>query len=379
MGAVVGDQALPAGSGVDRSRRKSGAGRRKKSGGKSPRVRWAPSTGVESPDGIPGPGSGMSPRMYKSGQQQRLRGSRRPPSKGKGTMRYAGIDIASEKHFVAIVDETCAVLEKSTSFSGDNGGYSKLFRLLGQPMDVALVAMEATGHYWKNLFAALTANGFRVALLNPVRTNRFAAEEMERTKTDAIDALGIARFAAQKQPLTTKLADSATEDLKELVRLRDRLVQDLGDRVRELHRVVDLGFPEFTRYVRTLDSDLATSIFKRYRTAEAFIGLRPRALSNLKYDGRHFVGLELANQLIEVAAISVGRHHGEAYRVQVTYFIAEAARSFEVRAPPEPSACSPFQEVCACHHQFAFSTLRANVEAHHLAPSFPRPRRVGVT
>lgn len=235
-------------------------------------------------------------------------------------MRYAGIDIASEKHFVALVGDAGDVLQKSTSFTEDSAGYEKLFQLLGSSEDMALIAMEATGHYWKNLFAALTARGFKVALVNPLRTNRFAAEDMQRTKTDAIDALGIARFAQQKRPAVTRLAESATEELRELVRLRDRLMQDLGDRVRELHRVVDLGFPEFTRYVRTLDSELATSILKEYPTAEAFVGLRPRALSNLKYDGRHFVGLELATQLIQAAATSVGAHHGRAYRVQVKYF-----------------------------------------------------------
>ena len=44
-----------------------------------------------------------------------------------------------------------------------------------------------------------------VALLNPLRTHRFAAEELQRTKTDAIDALGIARFAAQKRPAASRL------------------------------------------------------------------------------------------------------------------------------------------------------------------------------
>lgn len=234
-------------------------------------------------------------------------------------MKFAGIDVASEKHFVAVVDATSNELVKSKPFGEDVEGYEKLFELLGEPQGT-LVAMEATGHYWKNLFAALAAKGFQVALLNPLRTNRFAAEDLQRTKTDAIDALGIARFAAQKKPEPSRLPDSATEELREFVRLRQRLVQDFGDRTRQLHRLVDLGFPEFTRYVRTLDSELACSILKDYPTAEAFIGVRPRALSNLKYDGVHFVGLELANQLIEAAKHSVGRHHGHAYRIQVKYF-----------------------------------------------------------
>ncbi|MGO8970137.1 MAG: IS110 family transposase [Myxococcaceae bacterium] len=234
-------------------------------------------------------------------------------------VRFAGVDIASEKHVVAVVDASGGVLVKPKSFGEDAAGYEALFTLLGEPEGL-LVAMEATGHYWKNLFAALAARGYLVALINPVRTNRFAAEDMQRTKTDAIDALGIACFAAQKKPVPTRLPDTATEELRELVRLRDRLVQDFGDRVRQLHRLVDLGFPEFTRYVRSLDSELASSILKDYPTAEAFLGVRPRALSNLKYDGVHFVGLELANQLIAAAKTSVGRHHGYAYRVQVKYF-----------------------------------------------------------
>jgi len=234
-------------------------------------------------------------------------------------MRFAGIDIASEKHVVAVVDERSEVVVKPKAFSEDADGYRKLVELLGAPGEL-LVAMEATGHYWKNLFAALVAGGYTVSLVNPLRTHRFAGEDLQRTKTDAIDALGIARFAAQKRPVATKLPDSATEELRELVRLRDRLVQDFGDRVRQLHRLVDLGFPELTRYVRRLDSELATSILKDYPTAEAFVGVRPRALSNLKYDRVHFVGLELATQLIEAAKTSVGRHHGYAYRIQVKFY-----------------------------------------------------------
>jgi transposase len=233
-------------------------------------------------------------------------------------MRFVGVDIASETHVVAVVDEKSKVLVKPTPFTEDARGYEKLRDLLGEAEDT-LVAMEATGHYWKNLFATLVARGFLVALLNPLRTRRFAGEDLERTKTDAIDAVGIACFAAQKRPAPTRLPDSATEELRELVRLRNRLVQDFGDRLRQLHRLVDLGFPEFTRYVRTLDSELAGAILHDYPTAEAFQGVSVKRLARLCYDGRRKVGEELATALIDAAKRSVGHHHGEAYRVQVRY------------------------------------------------------------
>lgn len=233
-------------------------------------------------------------------------------------MRFAGIDIASETHVVAVVDEKSERVVKPIPFAEDASGYAKLLGLLGTPAEV-LVAMEATGHYWKNLFATLAGHGYAVALINPLRTPRFAAEDLERTKTDAIDALGIARFTVQKRPAATRLPDSATEELRELVRLRDRLVQDFGDRPRQLHRLVDLGFPEFTRYVKTLDSELASSILHDYPTAQAFHGISAKRLAQLRYDGRHKVGPEPASQLIEAAQRSVGRHHSEPYRIQVRY------------------------------------------------------------
>ena len=233
-------------------------------------------------------------------------------------MRFVGIDVAAERHVVAAVDDTHVVVLKPTPFAEDAQGYEKLRGLLGPAPDT-LVAMEATGHYWKNLFAVLIAEGFAVALLNPLRTRRFADEELRRTQTDALDALGIARFAAQKRPAATRLPDRATEELRELVRFRDRLVQDFGDRVRQLHRLIDLGFPEFTRHVRDLGSELATALLRDYPTAVAFQRSSPRRVAALRYDGRHRVGDVLATALVDAAGRSVGQHHGEAYQIQVRY------------------------------------------------------------
>lgn len=233
-------------------------------------------------------------------------------------MRVIGVDIGAEAHVMAMVDEEGRTVIKPTSITEDAQGYARLLELVGDATD-ALIVMEATGHYWQNLFATLAARGFTIALVNPLRTRRFAEEELRRTKTDAIDALGLAHFGRQKRPQPTRLPDPVVEELRELVHLRDRLVQDIGDRVRQLHRLVDLGFPEFTRHVTDLGSAMATTILRQYPTAAAFRGVSVRRLAGLRYADHHAVGNPLAHVLLGAAAASVGQHHGEAYRLQIRY------------------------------------------------------------
>jgi transposase len=233
-------------------------------------------------------------------------------------MRFAGIDIGAEHHVVAVVDDSGAVITKPAKFAEDAAGYERARALLGEPAEV-LVAMEATGHYWQNLFAALAGHGYSIALLNPLRTARFAGEELARTKTDALDAVGIARFAQQKRPAPTPLTEPATLELRELVLMRERLVQELGDKVRQLHRCVDLGFPEFTRHVKTLDSDLALTLLHTLPTAASYQTVTPGWIARQTYDGRHKIDRELATALFQAASASVGQHHGPAYQLEVRY------------------------------------------------------------
>src|SRR5262245_15742549 len=149
---------------VQRGRGKpaSGEGRRFESAGAlSPVHRLAPSPGLFSgSNGI----QRQRPRIDKRERGDRRRGFRRVPRRTE--MRFAGIDIASEHHVVAVVDLEGRVVEKATTFAEDAAGYQRLLELLGEPAG-CVVAMEATGHYWQNLFAALAAAGFAIALINP--------------------------------------------------------------------------------------------------------------------------------------------------------------------------------------------------------------------
>lgn len=234
-------------------------------------------------------------------------------------MRYIGIDVASATHMVAMLGDTGEVLLEPKPFFEDSVGYARLKDLVGSPAD-ATVLLEATGHYWKNLAASLSAWGFGVVLLNPLRTRRFAESDLERTKTDAIDALALARMGVEKRPRPTALPDAVTDELRELVRHRDRIRQDFDDRVRQLHRAVDLIFPELHSLLPDLGSRKATKILGEHPTAKRLAALRPRQLANLRYDGVHAVGVELATKIVEAAKVTVGAHQGEAYALEVRHF-----------------------------------------------------------
>lgn len=253
-------------------------------------------------------------------------GSEAPAPKEDRVLRFVGIDIARRTHLVAMVDENLNVLLKPLPITEDAAGYERLFALLGSPADT-LVVMEATGHYWRNLFAALCNRGFHCAVVNPLRTRRFAEEELRRAKTDRIDALAMARFGAQKRPEPTPAPDADLDSLRELVYLHNRLQQDLGNRLRQIHRLVALVFPEFTQVVRTLDSRLATVLLCHYPTAKAFCQADRRQLARLSHCDRRSVGATRAASLVELAHKSVAQHHGPAHEASMRLLCAEIGRA----------------------------------------------------
>jgi len=78
--------------------------------------------------------------------------------------------------------------------------------------------------------------------------------------------------------------------------------------------------------VRNLDSQRSTAILHDYPTAVAFYDSCLEDLAQLRYDGRHFVGPVLAQEIVDLARRSVGRHHGPAYVAQVQWLCEELAR-----------------------------------------------------
>ena len=83
--------------------------------------------------------------------------------------------------------------------------------------------LEAAGHLWENLEAALVGADYRVLVLNPLQTRRYRGVMRRKAKTDDIDAhviAGLLRSGAQ----ASYVPDAQIQSLRELARLRARLM-----------------------------------------------------------------------------------------------------------------------------------------------------------
>ena len=65
-----------------------------------------------------------------------------------------------------------------------------------------------------------------------------------------------------------------------------------------------------------LDSQLATALIAEYPTAQAFARANPKRLARMRADGRHFVGPELAEQLVAAEELLNGFHGEFAQRLR---------------------------------------------------------------
>lgn len=135
------------------------------------------------------------------------------------SLSFVGIDISKEKFDYFIRPSADA-----GSFSYAPSDVAAFLALLSS-FDVALVVMEATGGYEKQLAARLSAAGLRVSIMNPRQIRDFAKSTGQLAKSDALDASIMAHYAEAIRPKIRPLADAESEALKELVTRRDQLVQ----------------------------------------------------------------------------------------------------------------------------------------------------------
>jgi transposase len=222
---------------------------------------------------------------------------------------FVGIDVASRDHRVAVLDREGEALGPSFTVAATKDGVTALLDTLqarGATSARSVIGLEANGHLWENLEAALVGIGYRVIVLNPVQIRRYRDLVRPKAKTDDIDAHVIAGLLRSGAAQPSYGPDEQIQSLRELARLRTRLMNDRQDYLRQLIEALDVVLPEHRTTVGDLMSARARGILAQFPTAQHLAQASPRAIRRAARDaGTRGFSLEEASAVCAAARDSL--------------------------------------------------------------------------
>jgi len=218
---------------------------------------------------------------------------------------YVGIDVAKNKHDLAVIDGDGEILIKNFRFQNTYQGFDALqnsLKQLNQPTDQIHIALEDTGHYAYNLIAFLKNLGYSVFTYNPLLIKEFVKSlSLRKTKTDVKDALVIAQKIRTDLVSECFKADDRIVELKELTRYQARLIRDRSKAKTLYVRVLDLIFPELVRIVGNAHSHYVYDLLTNFPSAEKIKRARFNTLLKIKR-----LTAEKIIQIQEAAQLTIG-------------------------------------------------------------------------
>jgi transposase len=270
--------------------------------------------------------------------------------------RFVGIDVALREHRVAVLDRDGEAAGPSFTIAASKDGMATLLRTLAARDATAaqtLIGLEASGHLWENLEAALVGAGYRVLVLNPLQTRRYRDVLRRKAKTDDIDAHVIAGLIRSGAAQASYVPDEHIQSLRELARLRARLMDDRQDYLRQLIAQLDVVLPEHQTALGDLRSARARGILAQFPTAQHLAQASPRAIRRAAEDaGTRGFALDDAIAVRDAARQSLYSGKAAAARAQVvrtlvsqldrlTTAIDEVDRAATALLPPSEPGTGP--------------------------------------
>lgn len=145
-----------------------------------------------------------------------------------------GIDVSKDHLDVAVQAEGKRV--EQARFSNNPAGWRKLHHYVQKRAGKgAAVCLEATGSYGEEVAEYLYEAGYAVSVVNPARIKAYAASQLQRNKTDKLDAALIADFCRTQNPPLWTPPDPTWRELRSLVRHLDDLESDQQRQANRLH------------------------------------------------------------------------------------------------------------------------------------------------
>lgn len=199
-------------------------------------------------------------------------------------MYFVGIDIAKKTHQTAIICSDGTLIGKPFKFSNTVDGFNLfLEKLTAVNIDLSQfeIGMEATGHYWLNLYTWLSDKSFGLHVINPLQSDALRNLYIRKTKTDSVDAKIIADVIRIGQYSETQLADENIIALRDLNRQRFYLVDMAADLKRKIIAMMDRIFPEYQDFFSDMFGKTSVQIMKEYTSPEQILQIPTERLTQL--------------------------------------------------------------------------------------------------
>jgi len=144
--------------------------------------------------------------------------------RGTKTM-ILGIDVAKEKVDVALFKDKQYIA--AGQFDNTPAGFKKLSKWLKhKEAGPVWACMESTGRYGDALASWLHQQGYQVSMVNPARIKKYAESQLQRNKTDKLDARTIADFCRTQEPALWTPPAPEKRHLQEMVRRLNSLIKE---------------------------------------------------------------------------------------------------------------------------------------------------------
>jgi len=245
-------------------------------------------------------------------------------------MFYLGIDVGKFTHSLCLIDESNQ--HHIWQINNDKSGFKSLQEKLSS-LDLLtesrlLVGMEATGHYFLNIYDCLLhmkLSADRIALLNPLQVKSFRNTNLRGAKSDNVDAERIAILLQFGNFDRCNVSTDHIMNIRELTRLKSDLTANLGSLKRKMIAVIDRIFPEFAKIFANKFGTTVVALLTEYQTPEEFATLSLVELTALvKSLSKRGINQDKVEKLHEAARNSIGISFGvEGFKIELTILLTQ--------------------------------------------------------
>lgn len=195
---------------------------------------------------------------------------------------FVGIDIGKYRHQAAFLDNSGKDLCQSIPFENSDEGFSLFFKTIESISDgTVIVGMEATGHYWLNLYSALLARDMETHVINPIQTDAVRRMNIRKTKTDSVDCRYVAQVIRMGDYSDVAVQDSDIAELRQLCRYRYGLVDSVSSLKNQITGILDRIFPEYQHLFSDIFGVTSVELLKRYTTPDVILKVPDKRLTEL--------------------------------------------------------------------------------------------------